>query len=119
MIDIVKRIQGAGAPIDAIGAQAHSAFNFPTNTVRGFIDALAATGLPVYISEYDIDVADDERQRDIMEEQFTMFWTHPSIKGITLWGYVVGLTWLRNSGLVSGTGQMRPAMTWLTGYLNR
>jgi endo-1,4-beta-xylanase len=118
-IDIVQRIKGAGAPIDAIGAQAHAAFNVPTNTVKGFLDALAGTGLPIYISEYDIDVADDNRQRNIMEEQFTMFWTNPNIKGITLWGYVVGSTWLQNSGLMTGTGQMRPAMTWLMQYLNR
>jgi endo-1,4-beta-xylanase len=118
-IDIVNRIRGAGAPIDAIGAQAHAAFNVPTDTVRGYIDQLAATGLPVYISEYDIDLADDARQRSVMESQFTMFWNHPSVKGVTLWGYVQGSTWLPNSGLMSGTGQMRPAMTWLMGYLSR
>jgi endo-1,4-beta-xylanase len=120
IIDIVNRIKGAGAPIDAVGAQAHAAHSISTNTVKGFLDKIASsTGLPVYITEYDIDEANDTRQRDIMAEQFTMFWTNQNVKGITLWGYIVGSTWLTNSGLMQSSGQMRPAMTWLMGYLNR
>ena len=119
-IDIVQKIQAAGAPIDAIGAQAHAAYNVSTDTVKGYIDKLASsTGLPVYISEYDINVADDTQQKNIMQSQFTMFWMDPNVKGVTLWGYVEGATWLPNTGLMTSTGQMRPAMTWLMGYLNR
>jgi endo-1,4-beta-xylanase len=118
-IDIVNRIRAAGAPIDAIGAQAHAAYSMPTSTVQANIDKLAATGLPVYITEYDIDLADDNQQRSVMQSQFTMFYTHPKVRGITLWGYVSGATWLPNSGLMSSSGQMRPAMSWLMTYLGR
>ena len=54
-----------------------------------------------------------------MESQFTMFWEHPQIEGVTLWGYVSGATWLANTGLMSGEGTMRPAMSWLMDYLGR
>lgn len=118
-IDIVNRIRDAGAPIDAIGAQAHAAFNVPTATVRMYIDKLAATGLPVYISEYDIDLSSDDQQRQVMEAQMTMFWNHEDIDGITLWGYIEGETWLDNSGLMSTGGEQRPAMTWLMDFLGR
>ena len=37
-IDIVNRIKAAGAPIDAIGAQAHAAYNMPTSTVKMYLD---------------------------------------------------------------------------------
>ncbi|HEY6555736.1 MAG TPA: endo-1,4-beta-xylanase [Polyangiaceae bacterium] len=119
MINIVNRIRAAGAPIDAIGAQAHGAFSMSTSTVQNYLDRLAATGLPIYITEYDINVADDVQQRNIMQSQFTMFWNHPSVRGITLWGYVSGSTWLPNSGLMSSSGQMRPAMGWLMTFLGR
>ncbi|MDD9932225.1 MAG: endo-1,4-beta-xylanase [Myxococcales bacterium] len=118
-IDIVNRVLAAGAPIDALGAQAHAAFDIPTATVRGYLDNLADTGLPIYISEYDIDVADDAQQQRVMEEQFTMFWNHEAVAGVTLWGYVEGQTWLPNTGLMSSSGEQRPAMTWLMGYLGR
>lgn len=118
-IDIVRRVVAAGAPIDAIGAQAHAAFDIPNDTVRRFLDKLAATGLPVYISEYDINLANDEQQRERMASQFTMFWEHEDVAGVTLWGYVEGRTWLPNTGLMSEGGEQRPAMTWLMDYLDR
>jgi endo-1,4-beta-xylanase len=73
----------------------------------------------VYITEYDINLASDSDQATVMQSQFTMFYEHKGIKGITLWGYIVGSTWQANTGLMSDTGTKRPAMTWLMGYLGR
>jgi endo-1,4-beta-xylanase len=58
-------------------------------------------------------------QKNVMQSQFTMFWNDNNVKGITLWGYVVGQTWLTNSGLMTSSGTQRPAMTWLMQFLNR
>ncbi|WP_438031419.1 endo-1,4-beta-xylanase [Sorangium sp. So ce204] len=118
-LNIVNRIRAAGAPIDGIGAQAHDAYKLNTSTVKGFLDRLAGTGLPVYITEYDINLANDTQQLNVMQSQFPMFYEHPSVKGITLWGYISGQTWVANSGLMSSSGQMRPAMSWLMSYLGR
>ena len=117
---MVNAIKSAGAAIHGIGAQAHAAANVSTSTVQMYIDKLASqTGLPVYISEYDINIADDNRQRDVMQSQFTMFWNDTNVKGITIWGYIVGSTWVANSGLMTSSGAMRPAMTWLMDFLGR
>lgn len=117
-IDIVKKLQAAGAPVHALGAQAHDAYKLPTATVKMYIDKMAMeTGLPIYISEYDIDLAADGEQEAIMKSQFEMFWNHPDIKGITFWGYVTGQTWRRNTGLMSAEGEQRPAMTWLMDFM--
>jgi endo-1,4-beta-xylanase len=119
-IDIVNTVRKAGGPIDAVGCQAHWSYGQPTASVKANIDRIAAeTGLPVYITEYDIDIADDESQKAVMQEQFTMFWENPHIKGITLWGYVYGQTWMPNTGILRSDGSMRPAMVWLMSYLGR
>jgi endo-1,4-beta-xylanase len=119
-IDIANRIKAAGAPIDAIGAQGHAASNVATATVKAFIDRITQqTGLPVYITEYDINVADDTQQMNIMRDQFTMFWNDTNVKGITIWGYIVGSTWLPNTGLQQTSGALRPAMSWLMTFLGR
>jgi endo-1,4-beta-xylanase len=118
-IDIVKAIQAAGAPIDAVGAQAHDAYKLSTSSVQGLLDKLASsTGLPVYITEYDIDLADDNQQKDVMQSQLTLFWNDERVKGVTLWGYVVGATWKPNTGLIRNN-QPRPALTWLMQFLGR
>jgi endo-1,4-beta-xylanase len=117
-IAIVKAIKAAGAPIDAIGAQGHDAYMFSASAVQTLLDSLASqTGLPVYITEYDINLADDTQQSTVMQSQFTMFWNDPNVKGITLWGYIEGMTWKPNTGLMTSTGTMRPAMSWLVNFL--
>jgi GH35 family endo-1,4-beta-xylanase len=73
--------------------------------------------LPVYITEYDINLADDNMQAQVMQSQFTMFWNDPNVKGITLWGSIEGATWETNTGLMTSGGTMRPAMTWLVDFL--
>jgi len=119
-IDIVKRIKAAGAPINAVGAQSHGCANLSASVLQANIDKITAqTGLPVFITEYDLNIADDNRQHDVMQSQFTMFWNDPNVAGITIWGYIEGATWETNSGLMSSSGTMRPAMTWLMSFLGR
>jgi endo-1,4-beta-xylanase len=89
----------------------------PRRVGRGRI--ASETGLPVYVSEFDLPIADDNRQRQVMEGMVTMFWENPNVKGITLWGYIEGATWIGNSGLMSSGGDMRPAMIWLMDFLGR
>jgi endo-1,4-beta-xylanase len=119
-VDIVKAIKSVGAPIDAIGCQTHGTDNAQLNTLKSNLDTMVSgTGLPIYITEFDLNIADDNRQAQVMRDQFTMFWENTDIKGVTLWGYIVGATWLQNTGLMQDNGTMRPAMTWLLQYLGR
>ena len=118
-VDIVTQIKAAGAPIDAVGAQGHATENLSAATLQNNVNALAMrTGLPVYITEWDIDVASDQQQLSIYQSHFPVFWNTEAVKGITIWGWIVGRTWVPNSGLVNGTSP-RPAMTWLMQQLGR
>jgi endo-1,4-beta-xylanase len=119
-IDIVKAIQKLGAPIDAVGCQTHGASNAPATTLKTNIDKIASsTGLPVYITEYDINQADDAKQQKQYQDHFTMFMSNNNIKGVTVWGYIVGATWQTNTGIMNSDGTMRSAMSWLMGFLGR
>jgi endo-1,4-beta-xylanase len=46
-----------------------------------------------------------------------MFWNDDNVEGVTLWGYIVGATWEANTGLMTSSGTMRPAMSWLVNFL--
>jgi len=122
-IDIVKTIQAAGAPIDAIGCQAHDLDpgKANTSTMKTLITKLHNdTGLPVYITEYDISTSDDNAQANIYKEQMPFFLETEWIKGVTIWGWIYGQTWslASESGLVRN-GSPRPAMTYLMETLGR
>jgi endo-1,4-beta-xylanase len=83
----------SGAPIDAVGCHTHGASNTGSGTLKGNIDTIVKnTGPPVYITEYDIAQADDQRQLTQYKDHIQMFMNHPDIKGVTMWGYIVGAT---------------------------
>jgi endo-1,4-beta-xylanase len=119
MVKLANAMKEAKAPLDAIGVQAHDAAKVATATVKSNIDKLAATGYPVIVSEYDIGQSDDAAQKRVMEEQFTMFWNHPKVIGITYWGYIVGSTWVSGTGLMKSDGTERPALTWLVDFVKK
>jgi endo-1,4-beta-xylanase len=47
-----------------------------------------------------------------------VFWEHPAVKGITLWGFRPGL-WRdkEHANLVREDGSERPALQWLRRYV--
>jgi endo-1,4-beta-xylanase len=116
-VGMIKAAIQAKAPIDAIGCQSHDAYKIGTATVKSNLDKLAATGLPLFITEYDIGYTDDTQQLNSIKDQFPVFWNHPSVVGVTYWGYVVGQTWRTGTGLITDAGVERPSLTWLKGYV--
>jgi len=125
-VNLAKAAKAQNIPIDGIGLQAHDAWKVSTATVKANIDKIAAVGIPLYVTEYDIGqsgtnktptAADDAEQLRIMKEQMAMFWNHPSIKGVTYWGLKVGATWRDGTGLFYGNGTLRPSMQWLKDWI--
>jgi endo-1,4-beta-xylanase len=113
--------------IDAIGDQGH-AFSTteaaPMPNHRANLDRLAATGLPIYITELDIDgnfvgVLNHEVQLAAYQRIFPVFWEHPAVKGVTIWGYVQGNHWRNAQGawLLYQNGGERPALQWMIRYV--
>jgi endo-1,4-beta-xylanase len=120
-LQIIKLLKDKGL-IDGIGVQAHSfEVNGPTvRTLKLYLDNLTATGLPVYLSEFSLDEADDNAQLQKYKSIFPMLYEEPGVKGITLWGYVEFDMWNRepNAYLVTDRLVERPAIQWLRTYLS-
>lgn len=117
---IIELLQDRGL-IDAIGDQGH-AFSTtepaPMPNHRANLDRLAATGLPIYITELDVDGNDDAVQLASYQRIFPVFWEHPAVRGITLWGFNRG-HWRTAQGawLAYDNGAERPALQWLDAYV--
>ena len=120
-IDLVKKLIAAGAPVDAYGLQAHDlddmgADEFAT-TMTHIHDEV---GIPIYITEYDIDNSDDNAQKNIIAGQVPFMWETEWVAGITFWGYVNGSTWRGNTGLLQSNGSTeRESMKWLKNYFSQ
>ena len=116
-VQIINLLKERGL-VDGIGIQCHC-FNIDTlsvNVMKSNLDKLAATGLPIYVSELDI-TGDDNTQLQRYKEKFPVLWEYPAVKGVTLWGWVQGQTWKDNTHLITSSGAERPALKWLKEYL--
>ena len=139
-IELVQTILKNGAPVDAYGQQAHDCKDIPNEDTKnqwGQIELSFAnrlkkihneTGLPLFITEYDIGEANDEAQKNVIAQQIPFLWETDWIAGITIWGYIDGATWRDNTGLMKPNGDVksnpnvsatnRASMTWLEQYFS-
>ena len=116
-ITLVRTLRDAGAPIDAYGNQSHELSDISESELKNNIkkqqDALQ---MPMFVTELDIDIANDAQQKAQYQKVLPVLWEAPYCAGVTLWGYVLGKTWVGNSGLYRN-GAERPAMTWIKEYM--
>ncbi|WP_133274298.1 endo-1,4-beta-xylanase [Hymenobacter radiodurans] len=106
--------------IDVIGIQGHAFSTRPTPaaTLTNNLNLLATSGLPLYITEFDVDGLQDDVQLAEYQRVFPLFYEHPAVKGITLWGYRPG-HWRTAQGayIAYENGAERPALKWLREYV--
>ncbi|WP_296046640.1 endo-1,4-beta-xylanase [uncultured Alteromonas sp.] len=119
VIDLANLLQSKGL-IDAIGFQGHAfSTGGPLETMVNNIDRMdSQTGLDIYLTELDIDGADELTQLLEYQRLFPAFWTHPAVEGITMWGYLPG-HWREEQGAILAyeTGVEKSALKWLKGYV--
>ncbi|HEY0504783.1 MAG TPA: endo-1,4-beta-xylanase [Lysobacter sp.] len=119
--EIIELLQKDGL-VDGIGVQGHAFAttpDVPMSVHKANLDSLAQTGLPIYVTELDIDGATDAQQVNDYQRIFPVFWEHPAVKGVTLWGFRPGLWRTKQKAyLVRRDGSERPAMAWLRGYMH-
>ena len=123
-VEIIELLQERDL-IDVIGVQGHAFSTGPGAPIKAVLDILAETGLPIQVTEMDVDgnpaLSDeqsDQAQLQSMQRIFPIMWEHPAVEGITLWGWRPGL-WRQDQEafLVRANGEERPALQWLKDYL--
>lgn len=116
-LTLVQTLRDAGAPIDAYGNQSHAVTGMSASDLTNALNRQQNTlKMPMFITELDIDVANDAQQKAQYQTILPIMWEAPYCAGVTLWGYVFGATWVDNSGLYRN-GVERPAMTWIKEYM--
>jgi len=99
----IKNLLASGVPIDGIGCQGHLAHAFPTITpsvhIQKTLDTLAKFNLPIKITEC-LFVHDDEQTRvDELNRLFPIYFAHPSIEAILMWGFWEFAHWQPKSAM--------------------
>jgi endo-1,4-beta-xylanase len=116
-VQLIELLQAEGL-IDVAGIQGHAfSTTGPVEQMTANLERLGATGLPILVTEMDVDGPELVQLIDF-QRIFPLFWESEHIAGITLWGYRPGM-WRepQQATLVYPNGAEKAALRWLKGYL--
>ena len=97
MLQLVGKLVAQGTPPGAIGLQSHPDRPMDPAGQRSLWDQMAATGLPVHITEFGYDDNDKQRAADYVVDMMTCAFGHPAVEAFFFWGFG-GVSWNDPSG---------------------
>lgn len=90
----IKMLIDKDAPLGGIGLQGHFGSQLtPPERLIEILDRFAAFDLPIMITEFDIDIEDEQARADYLRDFYTTCFSHPAVKGIIRWGFWEGEMW--------------------------
>ena len=109
------------APLHGIGVQSHFGRSLtPPTRVLEILDRFARFGLPIQVTELDIDTDDEQLQADYLRDFMIAAYSHPTIEGIIMWGFWEGRHWRPRAALYRRDWSAKPnAAVWDEWVLKR
>jgi len=133
-LELILALRGQGAPVGGIGVQEHAAERLapapaPADgeaagerverqsraalvpaDMWARLDRLAATGLPIHLTEISAKTKDETRKAEALEAFFRTGFAHPGVEAIFLWGFWEKAHWMgRDAALVDAQWNPLPA----------
>ncbi len=106
---LIARLRAHGAPIDGIGIQGHFGQQMPgIPSIKADMDLLASAGLPIHITEFDINTTDEALQADFTRDFLILCYSHPGFTGFINWGYWEGTHWLPLAAMYRKDWSIKP-----------
>ncbi len=87
-VTLVKKMLKNGAPISGIGTQCHIGSSVDIVNFKTRIDQLGQFGLPVKVTEFDMNATNVSQQKYAVEmaKMMRLCFSHPAIEGFVFWG---------------------------------
>ncbi len=104
----IRELLEAKAPVQGIGMQGH--FNeqlTPVTKLWDILNRFGTLGLPIEITEHDINAWDDEVMTDYTRDFMTAIFAHPATSGLITWGFWEKRHWIPNAAPWTGAWQLR------------
>ncbi|HEV7300348.1 MAG TPA: endo-1,4-beta-xylanase [Tepidisphaeraceae bacterium] len=106
----VKYLIDNGAPIDGIGEQGHFGDTVvEPERMLAILDRFATFGLPIRITEFDVNTADEKLQADYTRDFYTAAFSHPAVNGILMWGFWEPAHWMPNAAMYKADWTPKPS----------
>lgn len=112
--EILQGLIDQGAPITGIGMQGHFGANVTgPERLLEILDRFAQFGLPIRVTEFDMDTRDEALQGDYMRDFVTAMFSHPAVDGVLVWGFWANRHWRGRAAMFRADWSPRPqADSW-------
>ncbi|MFW5697045.1 MAG: endo-1,4-beta-xylanase [Fimbriimonadaceae bacterium] len=106
---VVRHLVERDAPLGGIGFQGHFG-NVVTEPTRVFevLDEFAVYGLPLQITEFDVNTLDQELQADYTRDFLTICFSHPAVVGVMKWGFWERSHWRPKAAMFRDDWTIKP-----------
>jgi GH35 family endo-1,4-beta-xylanase len=106
----IRQLLADKAPLDGIGIQGHFSEDL-TNIPRlwEILDRYAKLGLPIQITEFDINTHDERLSADYTRDFLIAMFAHEAVNGVITWGFWEKRHWIPNSAFYRADWSPRPA----------
>jgi len=90
----IRFLLDKGAPVTGIGFQSHIGGNLPNpSKVVEIIEDFAEFGLAMRVTEFDVNIQQEETQAQFTRDFMTVVFSHPGVVGFQMWGFWEGRHW--------------------------
>ena len=114
----ISDLLAEGAPLGGIGLQSHfSNVLTAPDKVYSLFNRFARFGLPLEITEFDVNTKDEQLKADYWRDYLTIAYSHPAVNAFMMWGFWEGDHWIPDAALWSKDWKERPTAKVLTDLL--
>ena len=104
-----RYLKDQGAPLGGLGLQAHISANpSPPANVLAVLDRYAALGLPVRITEFDVNTDDEQLQADYTRDFLIALYSHATVVGFQTWGFWENAHWIPKAAMYRADWSEKP-----------
>ena len=108
-IDMIQDLLSKGAPVEAVGVQGHIGTQpRAPELVLTDLDLFKPLGLPVQITEWDINTKDEELQAEYSRDFLIAVYSHPVVTGVNMWGFWEADHWKPDAALFRRDWSIKP-----------
>lgn len=108
-VDLIGKVRALGGPIDIIGVQGHVGQQpRAPELVLSDLDLFLPTGLPVQITEFDVNTKDDDLQADYTRDFLIAIYSHPAVNGYIQWGFYAPHHWKPDAAMFRADWSEKP-----------
>jgi GH35 family endo-1,4-beta-xylanase len=94
LFTLTKWMLAGGAPVDGVGMQGHFDRITPPALMQTIIERFSTLPVQLAVTEFDINMADEDLQAEYTRDVMTMIFSQPKFKDFLMWGFWEKSHWL-------------------------